>query len=954
MRRRRVLLALLVAVALIAPVVAIIGSVDAQPPPPPAGTVWPPGVPVDRSSATTAGFYDYFWVSATRSFTPVNDFVRVAPGATVDLHMRANDIASFSVCPSVNAEVVPAVAVSLQECRDGPLHVRAGGTCGEAVENVHGVVDAEVLGHQHVVTLCSGVYALGGLTMISGDANADIASKQGAITSTFADGTAPRGVVEVTGKTLGVAQAEYCMTNYPTPCRRRALIDIVVEPAGWTDARVVGVDDEYRLELDWSQQIAVLRARDRGSGTLWSNADIVATHCCLANLDFWSFDLRLPVMLGSENIVTGRDEVVFYDSVEAALGRTRCLPLYCEQIVPKNPTVSRWQGAADSIGVDVEAVGKSLHVTLWGNPIDKPGVQPQSGSVVTPVITYCLAHWQQRCDASTCARATYRNAPNLNLRSWMNVVPSSAYVATTNCPRPADVYIEVADVTPPAFNLQNFQFVPPTPVNTPVTPPSGAPPWTYRPDPTSFSPGAADPLFWCFPGRFLEGAIGDLEGDAGDAEEWIDDPATTEVSAARITRFLRYYNGLDADGNNVPAWPSLPARVIDPVTLAVDNRDDLIPQIIEREYQAILLNPAAFPDRDPTLTAVWITAAEQIHEVFVDPANYTTNHDRHYAVLNPTAIPPFPPPPPQPTIEEFIRDYVDPAGIWYVDYPTVSPDPLFDFVGDRDSRVFAEYDILFRNEWNRESLWQGLLRSEYQNDQGAVVRDGDLLRPVDHRLLEDPAAQTRSCLAAGTTMQIVGAWGTYPGAANWGDSTHGLCGFGLSSTSLPPPANPPTGPLAWHRRDDDCPADPDSPVPGQATLPLVWLRHDPSSAVYDPRLGSAWERALEEAPACRDAHQCDVWAPPIPGYYQVRVRIERSEPTNPFADPLVCPAPAFGESPRTPECAYHPYLTEHTKGSLPPGWPDYWGPPAVPGNPVPAFEFDDLIWVTDVRVDAIQ
>lgn len=920
-----------------APVVVVVGSVEAQQPQP-SGTVWPPGVPVD---ATNPGLYDYFWDAATRAFTPVDDFVRVAPGATVDLHMRANDVVSFAVCPSQEA----GIAITLQQCRDRALGVPAGATCGEAVEYANGGAEA-VLGHRHVITVCSSVYALDSLTMISGDANAEVVPKRGAVTSTFADGTAARGVVEVTGKTLGVAQAEYCMTSFPTPCRRWATIDIVVEPPGWTDARVVGVDDEYRLELDWSQQTAVLRARDRGSTTPWVLVPIVDTFCCLANLDNWTFNLKLPVMVGSDSISAGRDEVVFYDSAGVEQGRTPCLPLYCDQIVPKSPAVSRWQaGAADSIGVDVEAIGDSLHVTLWGNPTDKPGVRPRSHSVVAPVIRYCLAHWQQRCDASTCARATYRNAPNLHLQSWMSVVPSSAYVATTNCPAPAEVSIEVADVTPLTFNLRNFRFVPPAPVNTPVTPPRAAPPWTYRPDPTDFSPGATNPLFWCFPGRFRDHAIGDLEGDAA---RWIDDPATTDVSAARIARFGRYYNGLDADGTNVPAWPALTARVIEPVTLAVGNREDLIPQIVEREYEAILLNPTAFPDRDPMLGAAWAAAALQIYEEFVDPVNYATNHDRHYAALNPSASPPFPPPPPAPaTIDDFVRDYLDPTGAWYVDYPTVSSDPLFDFVGDRNGRVFAEYDNLFRDEWNREPLWQGLVRSEYQNDHGPADGDGGPLQPVDYRLREDPSAETRSCLAAGTTTRIVGAWGTYPGAANWGDPTHGLCGFGLGPASLPPPANPPTGPLAWHRRDADCPAD--ALVPGSASLPQAWLRDDPSDNVYDPRLGAAWERALEGAAACHDARQCDAWAPPIPGYYQVRVHIERSS-TNPF----VCPPITFGEPAPSPECAYHHYLTDRTSGSLPPGWPDYWGPPPAPGNPVPAIEFDDLVWVAGVRVDAVR
>ena len=924
-------------IALVAPVVAVVGPVEAQPPQP-NGTVRPLGVPVD---AANPGLYDYFWDAATRAFTPVNDFVRVAPGATVDLHVRANDVVSFAVCPSLKS----GVAVTLRQCRDRALGVPAGGTCGEAVKHANGGAEV-VLGHRHVITVCSSVYVLGGLSMIRGGAHADIAPKRGAITGMYADGAAPRGVVEVTGRTLGVAQAEYCMTSQRAPCRRWATIDIVVEPAGWTDARVVGVDDEYRLELDWSQQVAVLRARDGGSTTPWGLVPVVGTYCCLANLDSWSFDLRLPVMVGSENVVTGRDEVVFHDSGGTELGRTPCLPLYCNRIVPKNPAVSRWQaGAADSIGVDVGTVGKSLHVTLWGNPTDKAGVRPRSASVVAPVITYCLAHWQQRCDSSTCARATYRNAPNLNLRSWMSAVPSGAYAATTNCPAPAKVSIEVADVTPLTFNLRNFRFVPPAPVDTPVTPPRGAPPWRYRPDPADFSPGAPDPLFWCFPGRLRDNAIGDLEGDAA---RWIDDPATTDVSTARSARFGRYYDGLDAGGDDVPAWPALAARVIDPVTLAVANRDELIPPIVEREYEAVLLNPAAFPDRDPALGAVWVTAARQIYEEFVDPATYATNHHRHYLALNPSAAPPHPPPPPAPAdIEQFIRDYVDPAGVWHVDYPSVGSDPLFDFVGDRDGRVFAAYDVLLRNEWNREPLWQGLVRSEYQDDHGAVDGDGGPLRPVGHRLVEDPSAQTRSCLAAGTTTRIVGAWGTYPGAANWGDPTHGLCGFGLGRASLPPPANPPTGPLAWHRRDADCPTD--APVPGSASLPQAWLRDDPSDDVHDPRLGAAWERALDGAAACHDARRCDSWAPPVPGYYQVRVRIERS-PVNPFA----CPPVTFGEPAPSPECAYHHYLTDRTGGSLPPGWPDYWGPPPAPGNPVPAIEFDDLVWVAGVRVDAAR
>jgi hypothetical protein len=179
---------------LVAAIVVVVRSVEAQQPQP-SGSVWPPDVPVDVANP---GLYDYFWDAATRAFTPVNDFVRVAPGATVDLHMRANDVVAFAVCPSQETDT----AITLQQCRDRALGVPVGATCGEAVEYANGGAEA-VLGHRHVITVCSSVYALGSLSMITGSANADITPKRGSITSTFADGTAARGIVEVTGKTLG-------------------------------------------------------------------------------------------------------------------------------------------------------------------------------------------------------------------------------------------------------------------------------------------------------------------------------------------------------------------------------------------------------------------------------------------------------------------------------------------------------------------------------------------------------------------------------------------------------------------------------------------------------------------------------------------------------------------------------------------------------------------------------
>ena len=662
MHRRRMVLAVLLAVAIVVPVVVIVGSVEAHPPPPPGvddpDTVWPPGVAVDPINP---GLYEYFWDPETRAMVPAHDFVRVAPNAVVELHMRANDAVSFGVCPST---------VSLQQCRDDSLHEAAGGTCGEAVEYANGVGGKEVLGHHHVITLCSGMYALSGLTMLSGDAYASLAKKRGSITEAYPDGGASGGVIEVTaGPELGVAEAEYCMTSYPNPCRRRARIDIVVEPDGWADARVVGVNDEYRLELDWSVPTheVVLKARD-SSATPWNDADVVGSYCCLANLDYWSFNLRLPVMVGSERVVSGRDKVVFYEAGGTAIGETLCRPLYCEQIIPQSPTVSSWEppGVDDTIGVDVESAGRSLNVTLRGNP-DRPGIKPASGSVVRTIINYCLAHWQQRCGASSCARATYRNAPNLTLAPWVNTLPSSAFVASTNCPSAAEVRLEVADVTPSTFDRALFS-PPLNPTSPPPPPPPGAaPPWEYGPSPADFSPSAAEPRYWCFPGRFLDDAIGDLEGDAG---LWVDDSTTTAVLPARKTRFERYYLGHDAENNAVAGWGPLPDPDPHPDTGEIRNRDTISRHLVEREYESLLLNPDAFPERDPTIGQVWLDEAVAVYSDFVD--DFAGAFARHYRQVTPPddVLDPIPTPAMTPSLQEFIDVYLTAGGRWYVD-PTV-------------------------------------------------------------------------------------------------------------------------------------------------------------------------------------------------------------------------------------------------------------------------------------------
>ena len=325
---------------------------------------------------------------------------------------------------------------------------------------------------------------------------------------------------------------------------------------------------------------------------------------------------------------------------------------------------------------------------------------------------------------------------------------------------------------------------------------------------------------------------------------------------------------------------------------------------------------------------------------------------------------PDPLPAPPADIDEFIRDYVDSNGQYYA-----GGAGSFDYLKARDVKVFDRYDDVFRNEWDRESLWQGLLRSEYPGGRGVLARGASLVHPVDHRLVENQGAESTSCLGGGTTIQIVGAWGTYPGAPTW---INGLCGTGLipfaDGTSAPEGPGL-THPFAWRHRDADCPAD--SPVPGDTKLPTIWLRDpddpdDPYDDPYDPSLGDAWERALDAVTPCVDSAQCDAWAPPVPGYYRIRVRIERGR-TNPFGpsgESGSCPAEvAFGApdpgSPDlslTPECFYHHYLTDRTESQLRTlGWTDYWGPalPTERDTDPPHFEFDDLIWVTDLRVDAV-
>ena len=264
------------------------------------------------------------------------------------------------------------------------------------------------------------------MQIVDGAERAEVTPGPGAITEAHNTGDHPHGAIRVTGTMLGEATAEYCLTSLPYKCADSASLTILVEPDGWEDARVAGVDDVYRVELDWQTKLVEI-FRD-------GETEAFARTCCLASLDSWSVDVRLPVM---EN-----DEVHFYDSEGRDMNRPMsCQPRYCGGMRPGglDPGDVRWDPAGDNFSLGLRVADDSVVARLTSTGPFAPA---------TASFDYCVRYESYGCGTTTCARSTYLGAPNDEVPDWVTYLPSSVYQATSNCPSYGTVTLSVKDVTP--------------------------------------------------------------------------------------------------------------------------------------------------------------------------------------------------------------------------------------------------------------------------------------------------------------------------------------------------------------------------------------------------------------------------------------------------------------------------------------------------------------------------
>ena len=274
----------------------------------------------------------------------------------------------------------------------------------------------------------------GGVQIVDGAERAEVTPGPGAITEAHNTGDHPHGAIRVTGTMLGEATAEYCLTSLPYDCADSANLTILVEPDGWEDARVAGVDDVYRVELDWETKLVEI-FRD-------GETEAFARTCCLASLDSWSVDVRLPVM---EN-----DEVHFYDSEGRDMNRPMsCQPRYCGGMRPGglDPGDVRWDPAGDNFSLGLRVADDSVVARLTSTGPFAPA---------TASFDYCVRYESYGCGTTTCARSTYLGAPNDEVPDWVTYLPSSVYQATSNCPSYGTVSLRVKDVTPTEFDRGTF------------------------------------------------------------------------------------------------------------------------------------------------------------------------------------------------------------------------------------------------------------------------------------------------------------------------------------------------------------------------------------------------------------------------------------------------------------------------------------------------------------------
>ncbi len=590
-RRRRRIAALILAAALIAPLVVIAEAVDAHPPP------TPPDPDPDMVSDTGArDAYFYYWVdTATRTVELGDDFVRLERGGSETVYVRDNDAIRFDVC-RYTAELTE--EADLRQCRQERLGKPAGGTCGDAVRHENDPDAPAVLGHHHVLAVCTNITQILGANVgvVDGGRYATAGTAPGAITEDYADGYHPSGAVLVTGLEYGEARARYCLTRQPYSCRSWADLTILVEPDGWADARVAGAPDKFRLGLNWETRLTELWQFVEDDDGIEVEVSLTRI-CCLTSLNHWSFTVRLPVI--------DNDEVVFLDGDGVELGRTKpCLLRYCDNMAPGSPEV-RSDGGLDLTNLGV--YGDSIVATISGEALATP---------TTATVEYCVRYGLHGCGPSQCARATYLGAPNAGVPDWSAHIPPATYRATEHCPPHGKVEIEVADITPDSFERDLADFDDPDwevdpdlldDVEIDVT----SSVWLYRPQPAANLP---DPLpdhatllaLWCYPD--IENVTASLTGTSYEqilleAGTWVQamydaDPAwpsTGLASHSNNTRFLelsaRQEHDLNNDGVADLTWGPLSAGVSEtedednPGVFSLGNAADLAAELLVRHYE---------------------------------------------------------------------------------------------------------------------------------------------------------------------------------------------------------------------------------------------------------------------------------------------------------------------------------------------------------------------------------
>ena len=478
-------------------------------------------------------------------------------------------------------------------------------------------------------------------------------------------------------------------------------------------------------------------------------------------------------------------------------------------------------------------------------------VSARTGGFTLPAtaeITYCVQYGSNGCGdnngVTSCARSTYRGAPNENEPDWVTRLPASAYRASDLCPSPATVVLKVKDVTPEEFDKTTVtpdpgELIDPeilkllrSDEQTDLPPASGV---LYRPDP-SFDditspptpPQTALPL-WCYPGithigpELFFNTYGTVKWTA---ELWVQamyhaywdpeiyNPSDVTWGHAGVTGDRR----ISSAANTVL------------VNLALQNKD----------WDGEDVNPG-WPGLDTLVATVTVT-------VLGNTTFVLNNADE--------------------LVEELLARF---------------------------------YEVARQAHWDGPEPWNGLVTSDYKRYLGQIEWDHQPFLPPGRRLVSTGReAEERTCL--GTDLQIVRASGAHPGPfhdprfvdpldpdydlipAVW---PHGLCGIGDNPNV---PADDPEG-SKWAYFDLQCPvesrsnldpADPRTLHPSPADLWVEWFKlPDPAEPDYldvlrKPwTLGEAWEEALED-PRIRCADEsCGNWAPPIAGFYLVRFRIDK-------------------------------------------------------------------------------